>query len=277
LFYPKIKKPFWAKIKKKGEANMKVAYVGIDLMLPALLQLGEMADVEILKIFTCPCLYEGETVDGIIAFAKSHCIPYTQEKMTANDLAALAEAGCEMLLCAGYYYRLPITDAFPMINIHPAPLPDCRGAWPMPWLLLWGKSKGGVVFHKMAEQFDTGEILLEKDFPLTPAHTLADYMADANALLPGMVDDLLSHLPAYLKNARPQTEGRYLKNPTEEDWTVTDQMTVEEADKILRAFYGYPCVYRKEGLVAEISFARADYGTPKGIDLPLKDGRITFS
>jgi len=256
---------------------MKLAFVGIDLLYTALETLGQRADVEILEIFTCPNLYEGEKSDRVVAFAKSRGIPCTKEKLNASDLDRLKQKGCELLLCAGYYYRLPITDAFPMVNIHPAPLPDYRGAWPMPWILLWGESKGGVVFHKMAEQFDTGEILLEKDFPLTPDHTLADYMADANALLPNMVEDLLSHLPTHLAHAKPQTGGRYLKNPTEEDWTVTDQMTVKEADRILRAFYGYPCVYRKEGLVAEISFARAKYGTPKGIDLPLKDGKITFS
>lgn len=255
---------------------MKVAYVGIDLMLPALLHLGKMENVEILKIFTCPNLYQGETSDGVVAFAQKRNIPCTKEKVTKEDLTALDEMGCDLLLCAGYYYRLPVTDAFPMVNIHPAPLPSHRGAWPMPWILLWGEEQGGVTFHQMEEQFDTGKILLQKNFPLSPADNLQTYMQKANALLPNTVEALLRNLPSLLKNARPQGEGRYLKNPTEEDWTVKDTMTVAEADKILRAFYGYPCLYHSETFTEEISFAKAEYGAPGKGELALADGKITF-
>ena len=255
---------------------MKVAYVGIDLMLPALETLGSQEEIEILKIFTCPHLYEGETVDGVIAFANAHRIPYTQEKVTANDLAALREAGCELLLCAGYYYRLPMTDAFPMINIHPAPLPSHRGAWPMPYILLWGETEGAVTFHKMEESFDQGEILFSRSFPLTPKDNLMTYMQKANALLPALVKDLIRNLAKHLSAARPQGQGRYLKNPTEADWTVTDQMSVKEADKILRAFYGYPVLYLSASAKKEISFGKAEYGPPKEGELPLLDGKIAF-
>ena len=253
---------------------MKVAYVGIDLMLPALLQLGKMADVEILKIFTCPNLYQGETSDGVVAFAKERQIPYTKEKVTKTDLEELAKKGCALLLCAGYYYRLPITDAFPMVNVHPAPLPSHRGAWPMPYILLWGEDVGGVSFHQMEKEFDKGSLLFTRSFPLTKQDNLQTYMQKANALLPQMVEDLLKNLSTHLKNAQPQGQGRYLSNPTEKDWTVRDTMTVKEADKILRAFYGYPCLYRSETLKKEISFAKAEYGTPQGRDLPLADGKI---
>ena len=257
---------------------MKIAYVGIDLLDTALQTLGQSKDVEILKIFTCPNLYEGESSDRVVAFAEERGIPYTKEKVTTADLEQLHKAGCDLLLCAGYYYRLPITHAFPMVNIHPAPLPSCRGAWPMPWLLLWGEAQGGVVFHKMEKQFDTGEILLDAAFPLSPRHTLSDYMADANRLIPSLLKDLLAHLEAYWQNARPQGEGRYLKNPTEEDYTVSGDMTAEEADRILRAFYGYPCLYRhtQTNTVTSLSCARAQKGDFPDAAFPLKDGQVVL-
>ena len=257
---------------------MKIAYVGIDLLDSALQTLGHAKDVEIFKIFTCPNLYEGESSDRVVAFAESRGIPYTKEKVTTADLEQLQKAGCDLLLCAGYYYRLPITHAFPMINIHPAPLPSCRGAWPMPWLLLWGEAQGGVTFHKMEEQFDTGEILLDAAFPLSPCHTLEDYMEIANSLIPSLLTDLLTHFTEYWQNARPQGEGRYLKNPTEEDYTVSSNMTAEEADRILRAFYGYPCLYHNAhtNALTPLSYARAQKGDFPNAAFPLKDGQVVL-
>ena len=261
---------------------MKVAYVGIDLLYSALDTLGQMQDIKILKIFTCPKLYEGEDSQRVVAFAQSHGIPYQMERVGEKDLKELAEMGCELLLCAGYYYRLPMTDAFPMVNVHPAPLPSHRGAWPMPYVLLWGEAQGGVTIHQMEATFDTGNILLEEYFPLESTDTLADYMAKSNAILSQMLEKLLkppsnTSFRQALSAAIPQTEGRYLKNPTEEDWTITDQMTVEEADRILRAFYGYPCLYQMGNYVKEISFGRAIGGTPNEGELPLIDGKIVFS
>ena len=105
----------------------------------------------------------------------------------------MRQAGCELLLCAGYYYRVPVTDAFPMVNFHPSPLPVGRGAWPM---------------------------------------------------------------------------------PTESDWTVTPQMDVAQADRVLRAFYGYECVYRTERGRTELIGGRAVPGDSAGRPFPVRGGYI---
>ena len=44
--------------------------------------------------------------------------------------------------------------------------------------------------------------------------------------------------------ARPQGEGEYWPCPEESNYPVTPDMDVSEADRILRAFYGYECIYR---------------------------------
>ena len=70
--------------------------------------------------------------------------------------------------------------------------------------------------HKMEATFDTGDLLLEETFPLSSTATLADYMAQVEALLPGMVRRLLREMPALLANARPQGEGTYWPCPHRE-------------------------------------------------------------
>ena len=126
---------------------MKTAYLGIDLLKPVLDALLEEG-VQVLKLFTCPVDNVTEFNTAVIRAAEERGIPHTLERITAADLEALAAQGCELLVCAGYYYRAPVTDAFPMVNFHPTPLPVGRGSWPMPRLILEGAAYGGGLRHR---------------------------------------------------------------------------------------------------------------------------------
>lgn len=250
---------------------MKIAYLGIDLLhcaLDAVLAEG----CEVLRLFSCETDNVTEFNTAVLSTARDRGIPATLAPITKTDLAQLAAQGCQLLLCAGYYHRVPVTDRFPMVNIHPAPLPRFRGAWPMPHMLLQGEAEGGVVLHKMARDFDAGDILLDASFPLSPADTLADYMAKTEAAVPGLVSRLIRELPRLLAAARPQVEGTYWPCPTEADWTVTPEMPVETADRVLRAFYGYECVYRSGNRRFELIGGRALPGAES--PFPVRGGAI---
>lgn len=231
--------------------SLKIAYLGIDLLQCALRTALEQG-CQVLKVYTCPTDNVTEFNTGVLALARDNGIPVSLERVREADLAWLAGQGCQLLLCGGYYHRLPVTGAFPMVNIHPAPLPRFRGAWPMPVMLLRGERRGGVALHKVAADFDTGDLLLEEEFPLPPDATLADYMGQVERVLPGMVRQLLRELPALLDSARPQGEGAYWPCPTEADWTITPETPASGADAILRAFFGYECLYRAGGRAFEL-------------------------
>ena len=253
---------------------MKIAYLGIDLLRPVLDALLDEG-CRVLKLFTCPVDNVTETNTTVIQTARERGVPYTLNRITAADLDELAALGCELLVCAGYYYRAPITDAFPMVNFHPTPLPVGRGSWPMPRLILEGAAYGGVTAHKMAADFDTGDILLQERFPLGPREDHRTYMEKVCERVPAMVHRLVSDLPQVLAGARPQGEGAYWPLPTEADWTVTPDMDAARADLILRAFYGYECVYRDRGRKTELIGGRVISGGPEGKPFPVRGGYIT--
>ena len=250
---------------------MKIAYLGIDLLRCAL-EAALAEGCEVLRLFSCETDNVTEFNTAVLSAARDRGIPVTLSPITKTDLAQLAAQGCQLLLCAGYYHKVPVTDDFPMVNLHPAPLPRFRGAWPMPCMLLRGEAEGGVVLHKMARDFDAGDILLETSFPLSPADTLKDYMAKTEEAAPGLVSRLIRELPALLELARPQGAGTYWPCPTEADWTVTPEMTAEAADRVLRAFFGYECVYRSGDRRFELIGGRAVAGAES--PFPVRGGAI---
>lgn len=252
---------------------MKIAYLGIDLLLPVLQTLLDEG-CEILKVFTSRTDNVTEFNTAVIQTAKEHGIPYTDQTITETDLRALSKAGCSLLVCAGYYDRIPVTQAFPMVNFHPSPLPLGRGAWPMPWIILKEIVVGGITVHKIVEKLDAGDILLQEIFYVGAEETLATYMDKVSALIPGMVKRLLKNLPLLLEKARPQGKSTYWPTPTAKQWTVRNEMSAAEADRILRAFYGYECLYEREGRLTELIGGRVIYGEESGQEFPLRGGYI---
>lgn len=251
---------------------MKIAYIGIDLFLPAPSILAE-AGAEIVEIFSCETDNICEFNQGITAFAEENGIPYTLSRITREDIVRLMKKGARTAVCAGYYYKIPIVDGFSAVNIHPSLLPEGRGSWPMPHAILTGAKKSGVTVHKIAEGFDTGDILLQRSFELSEEENLDTFMEKVRAFLPEMLGELIENFDNLWNNARTQVGGSYIEAQTEKDWTITPDMTAEKADLILRAFFGYECVYKGKTDI-RIKRGRARRGRNPESHLPLADGYI---
>ena len=256
---------------------MKIAYIGIDLFFCALESLQSLG-CEIGEIFTCKTDNITEFNTQICSYSKEHNIPCKITRITAEDIGRLQENGYAFAVCAGYYYKIPANTGFPIVNIHPSLLPVGRGSWPMPQTILKGMKKSGVTVHKIAEGFDTGDILLQREFELTEGETLVSFMDKVYALIPPMISELVRNFDTLYLNAQPQGEGDYWEAPTDDVMTVTESMTAEQADHILRAFSGYECIYKSKTQTLKIIGGRAHKGTTadKNNVLPIKDGYIKF-
>ena len=253
---------------------MKVAYIGLDLFYPALKTLKELG-CEIVEVFTCETDNVTEFNREICNFAKRNNIPCNMSRITCEDIERLLQKGCRWAICGGYYYKIPADTDLRIVNIHPSLLPVGRGSWPMAQAILWGHKKSGVTIHKIAEGFDTGDILLQQEFEITEDDTHQTFMTKANALLPKMLEELVGDFDRLYDHATPQGEGEYWKAPTEADYTIHPHMTVQEADLILRAFFGYECIYQSGGKKTLILGGRAvRCDKTEGTKLPLADGYI---
>ena len=245
---------------------MKIAYFGIDLLAPCLETCIDKG-FEVVKIFTFSN-DPYDSVEKITQIAKTHNIPLATQKVTKQDIANLEEMGVQMMIVAGYAAKIPLSDKMMQVNIHPSLLPLGRGAWPMPVNILKGVSSG-VTLHKLAEGFDTGDIILQREIPLADKENLETLTAKVLKIAPEILCEFLKDPETYFENATPQGDGEYWQEPDDAERTILSDYTVEKADKILRAFYGYGVIYKgeceKEFVCGEIS---------RDGELPLKDGYI---
>lgn len=230
---------------------MKIAYIGIDLFYTAI-ECFENLGCEIIKIFTCETDNKTEFNTKIIEFAKNRDIPYTLKKMTKENIEELKNCGCQMIVCAGYYYKLPFDAKLPMLNIHPSLLPIGRGGWPMPLIIKKRFLKSGVSIHKISKKIDEGDIVLQKEFFLDKRENLKTYMQKIYDILPSMIKELIDRFDELYENATRQSDYEYWQLPSEEDYTVNHHMSMKEADIILRAFFGYEVIYKGKDKVYEI-------------------------
>lgn len=243
---------------------MKTAFIGFDLFFDVLKTMWE-SGCEVLRVFTFPTdnVYEfnRQTVD----FAKQNGIPVTDRRVTSKDLEALAAAGCQTVICAGYIHKLPVAASPKCVNIHPALLPVGRGPWPLPVTILKGLQKSGCTLHQIAEKWDEGDILLQDAFEVSPLENLETLTKKVQDSAVRLTKAYLSLFPDVFQNARPQSGGEYWKEPDDAQRTIDKNTAFIEAETIARAFYGFGLLLQTETGVLSVLRGKC---VPKTHDLP---------
>ncbi len=113
-----------------------------------------------------------EKLPGVAKLAKKQGIPVLKTS-DINDPAVcdyIVSKKPEFLLAAHFNQLIkPAVLELPglsCLNIHPSMLPDYKGVDPVFYALLDNKQAIGVTVHKMAERFDSGNILSQQSFPV---------------------------------------------------------------------------------------------------------------
>lgn len=226
---------------------MKIAYCGFDLFFDCLKAIHH-ENHEIMKIFTVDTDGVYEFSDQVTTFADENNIQWTKNRITAHDIQTLHEQGCELLVSAGYHYKIPITtgteNSLKGINLHPALLPIGRGAWPMPLTILKKLDITGVTVHKLSENFDEGDILKNTQFHLATNENLETLIQKYQEKGAKLIPEILSDFEYYWETATPQEKGEYWKEPQDSDRTFTAATSIDEIDLIIRAFWGCGSIFK---------------------------------
>ena len=68
------------------------------------------------------------------------------------------------------------------LNIHNSLLPKWRGVHPLQWALLEGDDEAGVTYHLCKKEVDSGEIVFQSGFPISPDDTINHLFEKAESL-----------------------------------------------------------------------------------------------
>ncbi|KMO28885.1 methionyl-tRNA formyltransferase [Methylobacterium aquaticum] len=220
---------------------MKFAFAGIDF-LGGVFEALAAAGWQPIKLFSRPCDGIYDQNDGVVALARKHRVPIQLSRIRVADLEALsAEHGRDWtLVVAGYPWLI---TGWPgrvryALNIHPSPLPDGRGPYPLFRAILESYESWGVTAHVLAEGgFDIGDILAQDVFPISGTETHETLLARCQMAAMRLARGPIARdLPALWRKAEPQGDGAYWPRVTDLDRSLDFRQPVDTILRRIRAF-----------------------------------------
>ena len=216
---------------------MRFAFAGIDFLGDVFHTLIDKG-WEPVKLFTRPCDNVYDFNDVTVARARSLRIPIQMSRIRAVDLVGLKAAGCQALVVAGYPWLVKDWEPYlPYgINFHPSPLPQGRGPYPLFQAILDGVPEWGMSVHALAPSFDTGAVVAQDLFPISPDETHDTLLAKCQIASKRLSALLATDLPQLWNEARPQDGGSYWPRITEARRTLDFTQDVARVLRQVRAF-----------------------------------------
>jgi len=160
---------------------------------------------------------------------------------------------------------------FPLggINIHPSLLPKYRGPTPIPAAIINGETETGITIQRLAEEMDSGDVLVQEKVPLDGLETtasLGETMAKkASELLPALLRDIAENG----LQGKPQDHdaATYCSLITKADGLIDWNMGALEIEARIRAYTPWPLSWTMHGGL-ELFVLKAQALEPGSVEAP---------
>jgi len=176
-------------------------------------------------------------------------LPITQpDKIKNNEdfRNQLTELKPDALIVVGYGRIIPqwMIDLPPLgnLNVHASLLPKYRGAAPIQWAIARGETVTGVTTMRIDAGLDTGDILLQRECPISAGDTAEAIAPKLAAIGAELMVETLGGLQAGTIRARPQDHGQATLAPIlkKEDGQIDFGRSATEIWNRLRGFQPWP-------------------------------------
>jgi methionyl-tRNA formyltransferase len=203
------------------------------------------------KLFVFPTQGSLDSNQKVIELAQGKRINVQLSRMTEDDLRDLGESGCDVLIVAGYKWR--IGDWRPYlkhaVNFHPSPLPEARGAYPIVRALLENRKSWAVTCHRLAPDFDTGDILAAETFQLSDSECHESLSLKVQMASGRLADRVANNFLGLWNQAMPQGQGDYWPKLTQEELTINFSNPVDTIMRQVRALGLLECLAHVNGVL----------------------------
>jgi methionyl-tRNA formyltransferase len=188
---------------------MNIIFMGTpDFSVPAFQELINSTEHNIVALFTQAPKAKGRgmklTNSPVHNLAIENDIPVYVPKTLRNEeaLELIKSINADIIIVVAYGFIIPknILNAkkYGCLNIHPSKLPKYRGAAPLQRTIINGEKESAVCIMQMDSGLDTGDIILQENFKLSPHITLLelhDQCANIGAKLLIKTLDNIDNLP----------------------------------------------------------------------------------
>lgn len=193
---------------------------------------------EVSHVFTSCDLNSGWSLQTA-AFAKKMGARFTVGAVTEEHIHQIKEEGVDLLISAAYDHKIPVPKegTLKSVNVHGTMLPEGRGPWPSPHILLRHPEAAGMTSHTMTDRWDFGDIVLQEKIEVSDQDDSHSLTAKMVYLSGKLSKQLLSNFNVVWAAKKPIVgKGSYWRIPTESERTISPQDPPERIASIFRAF-----------------------------------------
>lgn len=181
--------------------------------------LWRAAHLNKVKVYECANINQEETLETIRTLNPDLILTMAWPKKFGATLLKLPSLGC--------------------VNCHPSLLPKHRGGFPISAALLAGDAETGVTFHYMNENYDTGDVLLQKTVAIAPRENGATLLRKCGVVALDSLLELLDGIAEGCLTPKPQNlpEDLAVLKLSPSDGLIDWHMTAQQIDCRIRALY----------------------------------------
>ena len=260
--------------------SLRIVFFGEDsfsgVILNSLIRTGHKV-----KLVITP-YYENLIYKKLEHICIEHQIEFARcKKINSEETCKLVEDAQPDLCVISHFERLikqPLLGIPKMgfINLHPSLLPEYRGMSPQHWPIINGDKEAGITIHYVDEGTDTGNIILQKRFPLKGNEYVKDlqkiWMNFYQSVMIEAIEKIIAKEPTISQEGM---SGSYYGRLTEEDCQIDQEGTAQQAYNLVRGV-GLPYHGAQIGKIiiwkAHLDAEKKVADTHKGVHLNTMDG-----
>ncbi len=234
----------------------KVIFMGTpEFSVPILQALIDEETVEVIAVVTQPDRKVGRkqilTPSPVKELAETYEIPVLQpEKLSGSEeMQEVLDLAPDLLVTAAYGQFVPTkllkAPTYGAINVHASLLPKYRGAAPIHYAILKGEEKTGVTIMYMEKVMDAGNIISQREIPITDADDTGTLFEKLSLLGRDLLMDTLPAIFAGENESIVQNEAEVSFSPmiSKEQEKIDWDQTAREIFNQVRALRPAPGAY----------------------------------
>ncbi|MEE8574263.1 MAG: formyltransferase family protein [Thermodesulfobacteriota bacterium] len=190
--------------------------------------------------------YDDEGSSDLLKALENMEIRYSTDSINSDNLLDSIKEFSPDYLFSIYYRDIIRKRALGMVkkasvNLHPSLLPDYKGCFSAPWVLINGEERTGISYHLIDEGVDSGDIVLQKGLDIEKADTAFSLYHRLVALGSESFSEMFDLLVRQDYSAVAQEPGgRSYRRKVPYDGYISLDWSREQVERFIRAMYFPP-------------------------------------